>query len=97
MPSKKDAFSHAATRKGFTEKRSGHHIFYQYETPDGKLCPEVDTYMSHGSGNDLSDPLLSSMRRQMKFDKLADVLAFIECTFSKEEYFDLLKRKGLIE
>jgi len=96
MPSKKDAFSRAAARKGFTEKRSGHHIYYQYKTPDGKLCPKVYTYVSHGRGNNLSDYHLSAMRRQMKFDKKDDFMAFIECTFTKEMYFDLLKRKEVI-
>lgn len=96
MPSKKDVFSRAATHKGFTEKRSGHHIYYRYETPNGKLCPKVDTYVSHGSGNDLSAHHLSAMRKQMKFDKKDDLMAFIECTFTKEMYFDLLKRKGVI-
>lgn len=97
MSAKKDDFSRAATRKGFIEKKSGHHIYYRYETPDGKLCPEVETYVSHGGGNDLSDPLLSAMRRQMKFDKKADLIEFIKCTFSKEKYLDLLKTKELIQ
>jgi hypothetical protein len=96
MPVKKSDFARAATRKGFRETRSGHHIYYRYETPDGKLCPYINTHVSHGGGKDISDSLLSEMTHQMNFDKKADLIAFIECTFSKEKYFDHLK-KGVIK
>ncbi|MCK9323846.1 MULTISPECIES: hypothetical protein [Methanocorpusculum] len=97
MPVKKDDFARAAIRKGFCEKRSGHHIYYRYETPGGRLSPYIHTHISHGGGNALSDALLSEMTHQMKFDKKADLMAFIDCTFSKEKYLVHLKTKGLIE
>ena len=96
MPVKKSNFARAATRKGFREVRSGHHIYYRYETPEGKLCPHVSTHVRHGA-NVIPDSLLAEMTHQMKFDKKADLIDFISCTISKEEYLDLLKTKNLIE
>jgi len=95
-PVKKDNFARAATQKGFLECRKGHHIYYRYRTPEGKLCPFIHTRVSHGGGKDISKSLLSEMASQMNFDKTADLTAFVECTFSKEKYLDLLRTKGLV-
>ncbi len=97
MPVKKETFSRAATRKGFREVRSGHHIYYRYETAEGKLCPHIHTHISHGGGKEISDAILSEMMYQMFFEKKADFLACIECSFSKEKYHALLKTKGFIQ
>lgn len=80
MPVKKDDFARAAIRKGFCEKRSGHHIYYRYETPGGRLSPYIHTHISHGGGKDISDALLSesgltrrdglSRARQMPCDQV---------------------------
>lgn len=97
MPAKKSDFVRAATQKGFREKRSGHHVYYRYETHEGKLCSHINTHVSHGGGKEISDAILSEMTHQMNFDKKADLMAFIKCTFSKEKYLELLRTKKYIK
>ena len=96
MPVKKDVFTRAALRKGFYESRSGDHIYYRFEQSDGKEIPRITTKMSHGGGNDLPDSLLTKMARQMKFDKKSDLIKFVECEISGEDYREILVSKGII-
>jgi hypothetical protein len=97
MPVKKDAFGKAVIRKGFREFRSGDHIYYRFVQPDGEINPEIVTKVSHGSGKDISDDLLTKMSRQMKFDKKSDLMKFVECTLSDEDYYEILVSKGFAE
>ena len=97
MPVKKEKFRRVATRKGFVEMRSGDHIYYRFVQPDGKQSPWVTTKISHGGNKDISDVLLAKMSRQMKFEKKADLIDFIECTFSADDYCDLLVSKKFMK
>ena len=96
MPVKKDAFRRAALRKGFCEARSGDHIYYRFIQPDGDFSTKINTKISHGSGKDISDDLLSTISRQMKFDKKLDLIKFVECEISGEDYREILASKGII-
>jgi len=96
MPVKKDVFAKAVLRKGFREFRSGDHIYYRFVQPDGVINPRTRTKVCHGSGNDISDSLLAKMSSQMKFDNKSDLMKFIECTLSSEDYCEILKGKGMI-
>jgi len=97
MPVKKDAFGKAVIQKGFREFRNGDHIYYRFVQPDGEVDPLIKTKISHGSGKEISDDLLSMMSRQMMFDKKADLMKFIECTLSDEDYYEILVLKGFAE
>jgi len=97
VPTKKDAFVKAVIRKGFREFRNGDHIYYRFVQPNGEIIPRIRTKISHGGSNDISDSLLTKMSIQMKFDKKSDLMKFIECTLSGEDYYEILVSKGFAE
>jgi len=97
MPAKRRHFASAALKKGFIEMREGNHIFYRYQNSKGQIEDRVHTKVSHGGNGDISDSLLATMTLQMKFDKKADLMKYIECTFTLDMYRDLLQSKGILE
>ncbi len=95
MPSKKPDFEKSATKKGFIENTKGDHIFYTFTDSEGKLYGKIKTRVSHGAkGGDIPDSILPAMKKQLQFDRKEDFDKFIECTFSEEEYRNLLRNKG---
>jgi hypothetical protein len=84
-------------KKGFVEISSRDHIYYRFVQPNGKITPLIKTKMSHGSGKDISDDLLTKMSRQLMFDKKADLMKFVECDLSGDDYYEILKDKGIIQ
>ena len=54
--------------------------------------------MSHGGHGkeSLGEPLIQKIKDEMRFETKDQLLKFIECTFSYDDYKDMLNRKGLI-
>lgn len=82
-------------KKGFVDDKDTHHAYY-YLWVDGKRTT-VCTYMSHGTkGSELGQSLMGSIKKQLKFDdnKLAE--NFFDCTFTKDDYSEMIRAKGLL-
>lgn len=75
----------ALLRKGFDEVNSHHHMFFFMV---GGKKTSVRTRLSH-SGTEYGDNLLSQVAKQMRLKK-AELLDFIECTFTHEKYLEHL-------
>ena len=77
----------ALVNKGFSEDRSGDHIWLNY-TPDGKKT-RIRTKISHGKDN-IGDPLISAMSKQTKLGK-NEFIELVTCSLSGKSYYDKVK------
>lgn len=78
-------------KKGFELDNTHHHRFHY--VANGKRTA-VRTYISHGI-REYGDTLLSAVAGQMKLSK-KELMRFIECTLSAEEYQQLLTELGVV-
>lgn len=86
--------SSALKKKGFSENRKKHHIYYIFY--DGGKKTEVYTFISHGE-SEYGDGLLSKVKRQLCLESKTEFNDFIECPMTKEQYRDLLLERGYIK
>lgn len=70
-----------------TRDTGDRHAFFEY---DGKVVTK--TKRSHGKGFDLPRDLI---RQQLKVSD-RELVGLIRCWFSRDDYIQLLKQKGLI-
>jgi len=82
----------ALKKKGFSENRKSHHVYYIFY--DNGKKTEVYTFISHGE-SEYGDMLLSKVKRQLGLQK-AELGELIECPMSREQYRDLLIERGYI-
>lgn len=81
-------------KKGF-EKEESHHTYFYYK-PEGKYTG-ISTYISHGSHyKTYPDGLINQMKKQLKLDSKHQTEDLFNCPLSKDEYFSILKGKGLL-
>ncbi len=81
-------------KKGFVDSvnHSADHKYLEFYH-DGKLI--LHTKVSHGSKKDLGDFLIKQMSIQCKLNK-NELIDLANCPLSREDYFKILKDKGLI-
>ena len=81
-------------KKGFVDSinHSDDHKYLELYH-EGKLI--LYTKVSHGSKSDLGDFLIKQMSVQCKLDK-HELIDLANCPMSREDYFEILKEKGLI-
>lgn len=73
----------------------GHHWYELTDVPNGKA--PIRTFHSMGDkGKELSDDLVSKMRKQMRFESRHDFEEYVECHMSEREYRDSLRKRGLL-
>ncbi|MBI5058843.1 hypothetical protein HZB60_03545 [candidate division KSB1 bacterium] len=77
--------------KGFEESSTHHHMYWFYNS--GKKT-SIRTRVSHSSG-DYDQYLLGQVAKQLKLSK-TDLVAFIECPLSREDYTKKLIAEGHI-
>jgi predicted RNA binding protein YcfA (HicA-like mRNA interferase family) len=72
----------ALAKKGFEERREGHHIIYVYYL-DGKKTGNR-TFISHGSKMEYNSNLLNKLSKQLNLsgNQLCDL---IDCPLTREE------------
>lgn len=80
-------------QKGFVVDDDSHHRYFHHEY-DGKRTG-VFTYTSR-TLKDYGDPLLSSMRKQLKLDTVRQLRDLVNCPMSQDEYNAHLKDKELL-
>ncbi|MEZ5338105.1 MAG: hypothetical protein R3F46_07535 [bacterium] len=81
----------ALLRKGFRARDTHHRQFMLFDK-DQPL--PVFTYLSHGR-KEYGDRLLANIARQLHLNK-AELLKFIDCRMSGEDYLEVLQGKGVI-
>lgn len=78
-------------RKFTIVEKKKHHIYYEVWDNDEKIC---STHRSHkSSGKDIYDNTLSKIAHQLKLNSLKQLYLLEECSFSENDYFNLLKQK----
>ncbi len=93
MPIAKRDLRKILNKLGFTEIRGKHHIFFELRVANRI----IRTKISHGSGKDIGDALLSHiLRKQIHLMKDEFELAR-RGQLSEEEYPEILKRKQIID
>ena len=83
-------------KKGFEPQTGEKHHSYYYFYFNGKKT-HVNTYLSHDTSKEYSGKkkgLLHDVKNQLKFNKLDDCVKFIDCTFSEQNYIDMLVKKN---
>lgn len=94
MPVSKRKFAAAAQKKGFLEVRNRDHVVFVFTDSAGKPDSKIQTKMSHGAGNDISDSLLAFMAKQMRLGRKAELEKFVECSISETEYREMLRKQN---
>lgn len=80
-------------KKGFMVNKKGHHIFF-YHIQDGRETG-IRTKISHTAKmKDISNDIISAIKRQLKLDTNAEVKDLIECPMDEATYIGLLRKKG---
>jgi len=86
MPQKdRDDIRKALLQKGFYQRNKDHAFFYY------KMNQSIFTKLSHGSRyKTYSADLLGKIKRQLKLKSMSQLIRFIDCPLTGEEYFNLL-------
>jgi hypothetical protein len=97
MPVKQREFRKAALKKGFVAVSRSEHCYFYLRGPDGSINTRIRTKMGqHGKMKDLSDDLLGVMYKQLYFESKNDMMEFIDCTKSYDEYIASLKAHNIL-
>lgn len=93
MPIAKRNLRKILNKLGFVEVRGKHHIFFELRTTNRI----IRTKISHESGKDIGDALLSQiLRKQIYLTKDEFELAR-RGQLSKSKYLDILRQKRIID
>jgi hypothetical protein len=95
MPIKQREFSKAALKKGFVRVKSDHCYFYLMNS-NNEITNVRTKIGQHGNLKDISDDLLAVMYKQLHFESKNEMMRFIDCTKSYEEYLTHLKARNII-
>lgn len=84
----------ALVAKGFAREDTHHRYFYHEH--QGRRTG-VYTYTSHGSNfKSYGDPLLRSMRQQLRLDTVAQLADLVNCPMTRDGYNEHLRGRGLL-
>jgi hypothetical protein len=92
---KRREIASALTKKGFQEVIGPDHIYYFFSVNGIKT--QIRTKLSHSDRTEYDDTLLADIRKQLKFDNKKELIEFIECPRTYEEYVSMLMDKSIIE
>lgn len=89
MPLKHREIRQGLERKGFRLDEGRKHVHFLYEDLAGRLTT-TRTMLSHGaSGDDISDPLVGKMARQLGLSR-KQFIELVDCSLSRND-FDALQ------
>ena len=85
-------FTQNLLKKGFIRKESHHHYFFHIHNG---LETGIKTKVSHTPKmKDISNDLISQIRKQLKLDTNSQVKDLANCPMSEKDYIDILQRNG---
>lgn len=96
MPVKQRDFRKAIVKKGFIPVSKDEHCYFYLKNPEGKITPVRTKMGQHGKMKDIPDNLLAVMYKQLHFETKKEMIKFIDCTKSYEEYIASLKANNVI-
>jgi len=96
MPIKQREFSKAALGKGFVAVKQSEHCYFYLKNSDDKITHVRTKMGQHGNQKDISDDLLSVMYKQLHFETKDEMMRFIACKKTYEEYIAFLKAHNII-
>src|SRR6266581_355813 len=83
------------TAKGFLPAENDHTFLFLWV---GGKKTAVRTKVSHGSGSEeIGEPLLSIMKRQMKLESKQQLTDLIECPLDHTGYVAILRKGGVLD
>ncbi len=83
------------SKKGFEIVVNKDHRYFHFEY-NGKRIG-IFTCVSHGGDKDISDSLISRMRKQLKLDKIKQAYDLFRCPMKYSDYIEILKEKKSIK
>ena len=86
-------FEKALSKKGFEEDKTHHKMFWYYWK--GKKT-DIRTRTSHNE-KQFDDNMLNQRKAQLRLSKKQQIIDFIKCPMSKEDYSNFLIAIGEIE
>ena len=88
--------SKALTAKGFRKVEGGDHDFYFYYDENGNKT-KIRTKLSRGSHGKkpIDESMIGIIKEQMHFDKKEQLIQFVECKFTAEDYRNMINKKNL--
>ena len=96
MPIKQREFRKAVLKKGFVAVKQSEHCYFYLRNTDEKITLIRTKIGQHGNQKDISDDLLSVMYKQLHFETKDEMMKFIGCTKTYEEYIASLKVHNII-
>ena len=82
------------SKKGFSKKLDGDHIYFFHEY-EGKVTGPWTKFSHSKKGKDIDDYLISCMKKQLKLDKRSEVINLLNCPMDGDSYNDILIRKNI--
>jgi len=96
MTIKPSDLSKALLNKGFRKVSGGDHDYYFYFDEDENKT-KIRTKISRGSHGkkQMGEGMVNIIREQMRFDKKEQLMQFVECKFTIEDYRSMVNAKNL--
>jgi len=90
----RDVAMKSLSKKGFSKKPDGDHIYFHHEY-EGKETGAYTKFSHSKKGKDIDDYLISCMKKQLKLDKRSEVINLLKCPMNGDSYNDILIRKNI--
>jgi len=88
----RDVAMKSLSKKGFSKKPDGDHIYFHHEYK-GKVTGAWTKFSHSKKEKDINDYLISCMQKQLKLDKRSEVINLLKCPMDRDSYNDILIRK----
>lgn len=91
---KKREVQRALVKKGFKrdKSRTNHNIYYFYDDKGEKTS--IHTMLSHNN-KDITDSMLGKLSKELRLRK-DELIQYFECTLSKDDYINILRKNKTI-
>jgi hypothetical protein len=87
--------SSSLQKKGFQMQVAGGHLRFIFVF--GDKITQIHTKLSMGGhSRDPAKDNLQKMKRDLKFDNYQDFSDLIECTYSEQQYINMLQQKNML-
>ena len=82
------------SKKGFSKKFDGDHIYFHHEY-EGKITGPYTKFSHSKKGKDIDDYLISCMKKQLKLDRRSEVVNLLNCPMDGKTYNKILLSKNI--
>ena len=82
------------SKKGFSKKLDGDHIYFHHEY-EGKVTGPWTKFSHSKKEKDINDYLISCMKKQLKLDQRSEVVKLLNCPMDGRTYNEILISKNI--